>query len=242
MSQPLCQIEHHAVLYALLARGAVLLGKAGEKAIEKATIEYGLERGRRMARYAEQENITPCAETYSIFKEWRPPREGQMTAGPSDEDPSYVTRVSRCEWVNSWKKHRILEYGRLYCVHIDRSLYQGYQSERGLTVRSLLSAGDQACTFDWGFPKNEGTEKTVSRMREQIQDRYVKDFTFHTADLLRVVSRVLIQELGQEGGTACEQAWAQFRELFGAEYSAAILDRARQEGWELPFLGAEALD
>ena len=43
MSQPLCQIEHHAVLYALLARGAVLLGKAGEKAIEKATIEYGLE-------------------------------------------------------------------------------------------------------------------------------------------------------------------------------------------------------
>lgn len=242
MDQPLCQIEHHAVLYALLARSAVLLGKAGEEAIKKATIEYGLERGRRMASYAEQEGIAPCAETYSIFKEWRPPREGQMIAGQSDETPSYVTRVNRCEWVDSWKKHGILEYGRLYCIHIDRSLYQGYQSERSLTVRSLLSAGDQTCTFDWGFAKSEDTEKSVSRMREQVQDRYVKDFTFHTADLLRIVSRVLVQELGQEGRIACEQAWTQFQELFGAEYSVAILDRACQERWELLFLHAKALD
>ena len=48
-----CKIEHHAVLFALLAKHAVTLcGEKGKKAVLSGMTAYGKERGARMAANA----------------------------------------------------------------------------------------------------------------------------------------------------------------------------------------------
>lgn len=51
--ESVCDIEQHAVLYALLEKEAVeQAGEAGRTAMTEATAQYGLERGRRMRAHA----------------------------------------------------------------------------------------------------------------------------------------------------------------------------------------------
>ena len=48
-----CKIEHHAILFALLAKEAILeCGDVGKKAILEGMTTYGNERGARMAANA----------------------------------------------------------------------------------------------------------------------------------------------------------------------------------------------
>ena len=228
-----CRIEQHAVLYGLLARAATAHGPAGREALISVTVEYGLERGRRMARYAAQEGIVPRGENYSLFKEWRS-LPGQMCPGESVGEPSFTTTVTRCEWVESWKKYGLLEFGRTYCQYIDRKLYEGFQescpTRRTLTVRSTLSAGDPVCRFDWGYARTPALAAWSAENQRELGDRYVRDFDFHTGDLLRVAWRVFQEKLGEEGRTICLTAWEEFGRMFGEECRKAVRAAAEEQG------------
>ena len=49
-SHTVCQIEHHAMMFAFLSKHAIrLCGNRGKDAILDAMTKYGKERGRRMA-------------------------------------------------------------------------------------------------------------------------------------------------------------------------------------------------
>ena len=66
-----CQIEHHAVLYALLEKEAVeQAGEEGRKAMYEATARYGRERGARMRQNAEKFGDEPNAFSYLAYGEW----------------------------------------------------------------------------------------------------------------------------------------------------------------------------
>lgn len=233
MDEKQCSIEHHAVLYALLARNALAIGDDGKRALKNATIAYGNERGRRMANYAQKEGIIPCGETYPIFKEWRAPGEEGNIPGESGNLPSYTTRVIRCQWTESWKKHGLLEYGRYYCHDIDKSMYQSYQQFHKLTIHGLLSAGDEMCIFDWGYPRTLDMAAQIAEKQGEIGERYVRNFNFHTADLLRTVASVLQEECKERGEHACQRAWEEFQEIFGTEYSKVVEQSARKENWNI---------
>ena len=54
MSHTVCQIEHHAMMFAFLSKHAIrLCGNRGKDAILDAMTKYGKERGRRMALNAQ---------------------------------------------------------------------------------------------------------------------------------------------------------------------------------------------
>ena len=64
-------MEEHAVLYALLVKAArELYGDKGELANVEGTIQYGRERGRRMALRALKDGEDLSPKNYLLYSEW----------------------------------------------------------------------------------------------------------------------------------------------------------------------------
>ena len=125
-----CKIEHHAVLFAFLAKNAVeLCGKKGEESILRGMTLYGNERGRRMAANALARGDELNIMTNQAYGEWKPDYDGQMEFGQIRTEPTLQTYISKCAWCDAWAKHGLTEYGKLYCVNVDNAVYQGYQDK-----------------------------------------------------------------------------------------------------------------
>ncbi|MCI8453993.1 MAG: L-2-amino-thiazoline-4-carboxylic acid hydrolase [Lachnospiraceae bacterium] len=225
--QSICTIEHHAVLYALLARAVLKKGRQGRQYLEAFTEQYGTERGKRMAACAALESVEASALTYPIFKEWRG-EPGQMQTGMEENTSRFVTYVSRCQWVESWKKYGLLEFGKPYCRLIDKALYSAYQPEAKLEVCSLLSAGDEQCRFDWGYERDADSARRVKELQERVGIKYVRDFDFHTSDLYRVACQVFGACMGAEGETVCKNALKEFGDIFGEDAKRRVLEAAER--------------
>ena len=92
-----CMIEHHAVLFALLSKQAILLaGESGKEAILKGMTKYGNERGARMAKnaLANGEELNTFAN--QAYGEWKPDYAGQMDFGTIQTEPTLQTYIAKC--------------------------------------------------------------------------------------------------------------------------------------------------
>ena len=147
-----CKIEHHAVLFALLAKYAIQeCGDEGREAILAGMTAYGNERGMRMAQNALAHGDELTTMTNQAYGEWQPDYEGQMEFGQIRTEPTLQTYISKCAWCDAWKKHNLMEYGKLYCVNVDNAVYQGFRSDFTCTHLSpAMSWGGDQCKFDWG--------------------------------------------------------------------------------------------
>lgn len=215
-----CKIEHHAVLFALFAKHAVTMcGKRGEEAIQKGMTVYGNERGARMAANALARGDELTTMTNQAYGEWKPDYDGQMEFGQLRTEPTLQTYIAKCAWCDAWKKHDLLEYGKLYCVNVDNAVYQGFRSDFVCTsTATALSWGGTRCEFDWGHPISAEEAKELVRKKKELGTSCMKDFNFHTAHLKHTISKTLIEELGEEGKNAAEYALDEYAGLFGQEY------------------------
>lgn len=215
-----CKIEHHAVLFALFAKHAVTMcGKRGEEAIQKGMTVYGNERGARMAANALARGDELTTMTNQAYGEWKPDYDGQMEFGQLRTEPTLQTYITKCAWCDAWKKHDLLEYGKLYCVNVDNAVYQGFRSDFVCTpTATALSWGGTRCEFDWGHPISAEEAKELVRKKKELGTSCMKDFNFHTAHLKHTISKTLIEELGEEGKNAAEYALDEYAGLFGQEY------------------------
>ena len=215
-----CNIEHHAVLFALLAKRAVeLCGEDGKKAILHGMILYGKERGRRMALNALARGEQLNTLTNQAYGEWKPDYDGQMEFGQICTEPSLRTYIARCAWCDAWKKHGLTEYGKLYCVHVDDAVYQGYQDAYVCTqITEPMSWGGKRCEFDWGCPLTPEENEALAAKKKELGTSCMKDFNFHTAHLKSTISRVLAEDLGKDGEKAAALALEDFAETFGRAY------------------------
>ena len=83
-----CKIEHHAILFALLAKEAILeCGDAGKEAILEGMTTYGNERGARMAANALAHGDELNTMTNQAYGEWKPDYDGQMEFGQLRTQP-----------------------------------------------------------------------------------------------------------------------------------------------------------
>ncbi|MEZ3435558.1 MAG: L-2-amino-thiazoline-4-carboxylic acid hydrolase [Lachnospiraceae bacterium] len=219
-SDTVCKIEHHAVLFALLAKHAVTLcGKKGEEAIQKGMTIYGRERGARMAANALERGDELTTMTNQAYGEWKPDYEGQMEFGQLRTEPTLQTYIAKCAWCDAWKKHDLLEYGKLYCVNVDHAVYQGFRSDFVCTpIATALSWGGARCEFDWGHPISAEEAQELVRKKKELGTSCMKDFNFHTAHLKHTISKTLTEELGEEGKRAAKLALDDYVRLFGQEY------------------------
>ncbi|SBW00641.1 conserved hypothetical protein [uncultured delta proteobacterium] len=220
----LCGIEQHAVLYALLIREALKHGAAGDKAARDATARYGRERGARMAQKAIADNEPLTRPAYRLYKEWQPPRQGLMVPGPVvQKTPSFITQQLRCEWAESWKRHELAEFGKMYCRYVDRYLCRGWSEDYEVNITTLLSEGDDRCTFDWGYALTPELEKELAEKSAALGTKYVKDFDYHTGHVLHALSSEFAEQLGAATGAAIRAAALKaFEEKFGKQCVDAI--------------------
>lgn len=224
------QIEHQAVLFALLAKYAVLLrGEAGKAAILRGMTVYGKERGRRMAANARSRGDEVNTLTNQIYSEWKPDFEGQMEFGQIRIEPTLQTYISKCAWCDAWKKHGLTEYGKLYCVNVDNAVYQGYQDNYVCTqITEPMSWGGTRCEFDWGCPLTPEENEVLTVKKKELGSSCMKDMTFHTAHIKAAISRILLEDLSEDGQKAVNNALEEFTTLFGQEY-LDMLDTVSEE-------------
>jgi hypothetical protein len=209
-------MEQHAVLAALLAKHAFLLrGSDGEAAYLAGVKRLGIERGTRMAYRALAKGEKLDIIAFFAFGEWTPDEGITMETKFTRKEPSVVTCAEGCAWNDFWRKHALLEYGRLYCKVIDDALANGFYPEFHCHTLSNLSFDDNRCEFDWGVPVSEGDLSRLARLKAELGKSCVKSFDYHTGHLIYSVGGEMADRLGSDGIQAVLNAEAEFASIFG---------------------------
>jgi hypothetical protein len=226
-------IEDHATLFALIAKEAVArFGAPGMAAITRAISAYGMERGSRAAKRCLAGGEKLSMENYILCGEWDDPRGASKTEVAAFE-PNYRTNVMVCGWCEAWKKHGLLEYGRIYCDHVDEWLVRGFNPELKLKMGRILSHGDGVCEFDW-TGAHFSDAASIGRKRREKLSRVTKDFLYHCGHLLATARRETIFELGViKGDEIISGALSEYKKIFGALKNKAIIEETGQNF--LPF-------
>ncbi len=224
-----CEIEHHAVMFALLSKNIIeQYDEKGKEAILKAMTKYGNERGARMAQNALKNGDELTVMTSQAYGEWKPDYEGQMVFGRLRSKPTLRTFISKCAWCEAWKKHDLLTYGKYYCVNVDNAVFQGFRSDFVCSpVSDSLSFGGERCDFDWGEPLSDQDLVNLDIKKKELGTTCMKDFNFHTAHLLQSISQTLLDVLGEKAQVAVDKSIEQFGDKFGKDYVEKIMQPYR---------------
>ena len=225
-------IDDLAILCALLARSAEKrAGERGTETIVRAIKTYGRERGLRCAMRCRADGEPLSGKNYILYGEWADPKGWSKTEVVATT-PHYRTSLAACGWCDSWKKHGLLEYGRLYCDHVDANLVYGFNPDLRLEMPKILSHGDDCCAFDWldcTF-ENDAEAEAMAARRAELVPRVTKDFLYHCGHLFSTFRRELLMEFGLiEGDEMVKDALASYREAFGAEKAEAVAAESRQD-------------
>ncbi len=215
-----CKIEHHAMLFAYMAKHAVeLCGEEGKEVILAGMTAYGNERGARMAANALANGDELTTMTNQAYGEWKPDYAGQMEFGQLRTEPTLQTYISKCAWCEAWKKYNITEYGKLYCVNVDNAVYQGFRSDFVCTpTATAMSWGGERCEFDWGYPLTADEVTQLAEKKKELGTSCMKDFNFHTAHIKYTISKFLVEAFGEKGEEVVALALKDYVDTFGREY------------------------
>jgi hypothetical protein len=209
-------MEQHAVLAALLAKHAILLrASEGEAAYLAGVKRLGIERGARMARRAVEKGEKPDIIAFFAFGEWTPDEGITMETKFLRKEPTVVTCAEMCAWNDFWRKHDLLEYGKLYCKVIDDALANGFYPEFHCRTLSNLSFNDNRCEFDWGVPISEVELKRLARLKSELGKSCIKSFDYHTGHLIYSVGGEIADLLGADGVQGVLNAESEFTSIFG---------------------------
>lgn len=203
---------HHALLFAWLSR-AVVTGvgaERGEEIVRRATRRYGEERGERMGLRAQAAGDALSMANFMAYGEWAAePGEAEHTVFV--EDGKVRTEVHRCPWHGAWEADELMESGRLYCLEIDCALSRGFNPDLTLEVKSNLSNDNRDCEFVY----HEGA------VVEERKGR-VMPWPYHIGHLYWTLRRVIVEELGEEGEGAADEALGCFGERYGEEAVSVV--------------------
>ncbi len=222
------RIENQAIIFALLCKYTVeAKGDVGREVIQSGMIRYGKERGARMAARAEANGDPIALWTNQAYGEWRPDYDGQMEFGTKETEPSYRTYIAKCAWCDAWKKYDLLEYGKEYCVNVDKAVYEGFCKDFVCTPQGApMSWGGDQCVFDWGQPMSEEDVAKMKAKKQELGTSAMRDFDYHTAHMYYTITAVLQEECPNEADSIVEKAVADYIRLFGQEEYDRILDFA----------------
>ncbi|MHB0875973.1 MAG: L-2-amino-thiazoline-4-carboxylic acid hydrolase [Anaerolineae bacterium] len=216
-------VEHHATLFAYVAREACArFGDAGEAAVLEGVRRYGERRGRRMAEAARGHGYGNDMAGFLLFGELDFAATGNVSH-IEQEEPYVVSTASRCGWCNAWQAGGVLDYGRLYCREIDAAVMRGFNPEYRFAVEGTMSNGDTLCRFLYPDALLGPEERErLAAGRERLGGANLRPFSFHTAELLRVLGTVLEVRFGGAGRQAVEAAMLVFAAEYGDEAATAV--------------------
>ncbi len=223
-------MDDHAMLYAYLLKSAEsVCGDKGKEASLRGTIQYGRERGLRMAMrcHADGRPLTP--RNYMIYGEWVDDRKwSELSIGGLK--PATLN-YTRCGWSEVWKKYGMEKYGAVYCSCIDEALVHGFNPENSLKINEVRHRGD-ICSFAFVGADFDSEQdfKNDGEIKAGLRDRTLKDFLYHTAHILSALRRVFLVELGLlRTEEIVRNALAEYAAEFGWEKADALAEEAKQD-------------
>ena len=229
-------IDDHALIYGLMGKYAEeCCGEAGMEALKKGTIQYARERGLRMAKRAIADGRDLSVKSYLLYAEWADTR-GWTGIEVSGIVPKFLNHVEKCAWHIAWKEYGLMRYGAVYCSWVDKNLVKGFNPENDVERSSVLTHGAPSCEFDW-TGADFATEQEfydLMALKASMAGRNVKDFLYHSAHILSALRRVYYVELGVPATEEiCGRAMKDYAEIMGAEKSAALLEEAKLDFFEV---------
>ena len=219
------RIENQAVMFALLCKYTVEKeGSLGNHIIQQGMIKYGKERGRRMAERAKANGDPIALWTNQAYGEWKPDYPGQMEFGTVENTPEYKTYISKCAWCDAWKKYDLLEYGREYCVNVDKAVYEGFRQDfKCLPEYPTMSWGGQRCVFNWTQPLSPEDQEKVKAKKEELGTSCMKDFEYHTAHIYHTISGAIRDAFPEDAEEIIRKATEDYIKLFGEDEFRPLL-------------------
>jgi hypothetical protein len=216
-------VEHHALLFAWIAREAVeRFGVDGEKAVLAGVRSYGEQRGRRMALRAQADGRSNGLVSYLVYGEL----DFKQTENQFDRvrtNPYLEVQAVRCSWYNTWKRRGLLDYGRLYCREIDRAVMRGFNPGFRFEVAGNLTEGAPYCRFLY-YGEGLGITNTLRYIlwKRRVGSRAVKPWDYHLGHLYKALTDTLTDMLGSAGQQAAASALAVFAGEYGEEVLSII--------------------
>ena len=186
-------------------------------------VEYGRQRGKRMALRVKKDGKHIDISNYIAYGEWQA-RPGDMDTRLFIHGDDLNMQIHKCPWFEEWKKHDLLEYGRIYCQYIDEAIVEGYNSQMKLDVLQNRSAGADYCDF-W-FRKAGMTEEDfekINKTKSKLGGKAIMPWDYHIAHLYKALEDVIIQELGERAKDAIKAALDMFAKNYGQESADIIL-------------------
>lgn len=213
------RIENQAVIFALLCKYTVLeKGEEGRAVIQDGMVRYGKERGMRMAQRATANGDPIALWTNQAYGEWKPDYPGQMEFGYDETEPTLKSYISKCAWCDAWKKYDLLEYGREYCLQVDKAVYEGFCPDYVCTPNyPTMSWGGKRCEFDWGQPLTEEDQRKLAEKKQELGTSAMEDFNYHTAHMFYSMSDTIRKSFPESAEEIIRKAVEDYIGIFGQE-------------------------
>lgn len=134
---------HMANLYYYLTKAVIEdFGEDAKKSFERAIIEFGHERGRKIAEQVKAEGLPLTLENLDRFYDI-PIAEGWDLHRTYEEDKKYNVTDS-CTFADVWLEKNWADVGHIYCL-VDIALREGYSSNVEFRPVKNILKGDENC-------------------------------------------------------------------------------------------------
>ena len=141
--------------------------------------------------------------------------------------PHFEIDVRRCPWHDTWRKHGVLEYGRLYCLEIDHAIMRGFNSDFSFSVDGTLTNGAPHCHFIY-YDGHLGPLNTLKYLwrKRRLGNSAIRPWDWHSAELYAVISSQLIRRFDEVGRQISETAMETFADEYGANAAKIVRELA----------------
>lgn len=217
---------HHALMVAWISKAVVdAVGEdEGERIFRRGVVRYGNQRGRRMAMRAGANGHPRTMANYFAYAEVKL-KKGDFKMEILERSPHARGRTSVCPWAVAWEKSNLMEYGRYFCMEIDRAVVQGFNDDLVLEVNSTLSNGAEYCDMvfmdaNFTLPTMTGLawKKTVSPGQSVLMP-----WEYHVGHLYKTLGEVVAEELGDEAADVMATALDDFTDRYGEDAAESVL-------------------
>ena len=134
---------HMANLYYYLTKAVIEdFGEDAKKSFERAIVEFGHERGRKIAEQVKAEGLPLTLENLDRFYDI-PIAEGWDLHRTYEEDKKYNVTDS-CTFADVWLEKNWADVGHIYCL-VDIALREGYSSNVEFRPVKNILKGDENC-------------------------------------------------------------------------------------------------
>jgi hypothetical protein len=217
---------HHALMMGWISKAVVeAVGEEeGERIIRGAVVRYGNQRGRRMAMRAEANGHPRTFADYVSYAEVKL-RMADFKMEFLERSPDARGRTSRCPWSAAWAENGLMQYGRFFCMEIDKAVVQGFNEDLVLEVNSTLSDGAEYC--DMTFRQADLTLKKMLGIAWKKAVRpgrtALMPWEYHVGHLYETLGEVITEELGERAGDVMAAALEDFTARYGEAATETVL-------------------